>query len=51
VSINPQLEELDRVRQRAKPPLDRLRLTAYLLIGVGVLAFWVLAVYGLIALL
>ena len=51
MSINPQLEELERVRLRAKLRLNRLRLVAYLLIGVGVLAFWVLAVYGLIALL
>jgi hypothetical protein len=48
--VSPQLEELERVRQRAKP-LDGFRRTVYLLIGVGLLAFWFLAVYGLIALL
>jgi hypothetical protein len=48
--ISPQHEELERVRQRANPPLDRLRLAAYVLIGVGVLIFWGLAIYLLIGL-
>ena len=48
--ISPQLEELERARQRTNPPLDRLRLGAYVLIGVGVLIFWGLAIYLLIGL-